>query len=57
MIALPTIFEMNFMKVQQSLETHINQSGVLGAVLMSLNAIAGHSWFTGHHLDHILCLL
>jgi hypothetical protein len=43
MIALPTIFEMNFVEVWQSSQTRrffIIQRGVPGAVLMSPNAIA-----------------
>jgi hypothetical protein len=46
MMALPTIFEMSFMEVWQSLQTHRFfgiQRGVPGAVLMSPNAIASFS--------------
>jgi hypothetical protein len=42
MIVLPTIFEMNLVEVQQSSQTlrfFLIQSGVLGAVLKSPNAM------------------
>jgi hypothetical protein len=46
MIVLPTIFEMNFVEVWQSSQTHrffLIWRGVPGAVLMSPNAIASFS--------------
>ncbi len=54
MMALPTIFEMNFVEVWQSSQTHrffLIRRGVRGDVLMSLNAIASfwlwlHKWNT-----------
>ncbi len=46
MIALPTIFEMNFVEVWQSSQTHrffLNWRGIPAIVLMSPNAIASFS--------------
>ncbi len=53
-MALPTVLELNFVKVSQSLQTcrfFLIRRGVPGAVLMSLNAIASfsllwHNWNT-----------
>jgi hypothetical protein len=66
MMALPTIFEMNFVEVWQSSQTcrfFLNRRGEPGVVLMSPNAIAKshygdtneiHFFHLPHHAEQIL---